>query len=485
MFCGCEADLRRPAEHSRLPDLPGPSGRAAGDQREGRSSTPRASRWPSTAASPIAHHLPPEELLLSRPAQGLPDLAVRPAAGHRRASGRGDWRTGAAAGRHHPGAPGGGRRQAGARGRRFGPHRRRRLLSGGLQPGRHAAGRDRDRAGHLHARPGPLLPDPAAQPGASNSGVSDVNMEEGSLRCDANVSVRHPGQPLGTKTELKNMNSFRFLHRGLEAEIERQIDSLDAGRAYRAGDGALRSHHRPGVERCAARKRRTTTGTSPSPTCLPSSWTRSTWSGSGHRCRSCRRRARSGSIEPVRPAAQGCGVTRGQQASGRLLRDRGGHHRRPPHVGQLGARRPLGLSQRLGAGRGRLPGEPAGACRLLGLLKDGTLSGKMAKEVLRGHGRDAARRPRPSWPRRGWARSPTSGALEAIVARIVAANPGSGRGVPAGSGQGAGLLRGPDHEGDQGPGQPATGQRTAAQASNTACKGLKRLYISGTLPYLF
>ena len=60
-------------------------------------------------------------------------------------------------------------------------------------------------------------------------GVSDVNMEEGSLRCDANVSVRKPGDPLGTKTELKNMNSFRFLHRGLEAEIERQIDSLEFG----------------------------------------------------------------------------------------------------------------------------------------------------------------------------------------------------------------------------------------------------------------
>lgn len=60
-------------------------------------------------------------------------------------------------------------------------------------------------------------------------GVSDVNMEEGSLRCDANVSVRRPGDPLGTKTELKNMNSFRFLHRGLEAEIERQVGMLEAG----------------------------------------------------------------------------------------------------------------------------------------------------------------------------------------------------------------------------------------------------------------
>ncbi len=60
-------------------------------------------------------------------------------------------------------------------------------------------------------------------------GVSDVNMEEGSLRCDANVSVRRAGQPFGTKTELKNMNSFRFLHHGLEAEIERQIAALENG----------------------------------------------------------------------------------------------------------------------------------------------------------------------------------------------------------------------------------------------------------------
>lgn len=60
-------------------------------------------------------------------------------------------------------------------------------------------------------------------------GVSDVNMEEGSVRCDVNVSVRRPGGPLGTKTELKNMNSFRFVQRGLEAEIERQIHALEAG----------------------------------------------------------------------------------------------------------------------------------------------------------------------------------------------------------------------------------------------------------------
>jgi aspartyl-tRNA(Asn)/glutamyl-tRNA(Gln) amidotransferase subunit B len=61
-------------------------------------------------------------------------------------------------------------------------------------------------------------------------GVSDVNMEEGSLRVDANVSVRPAGtETLGTKTELKNMNSFRFLQRGIEAELERQRELIAAG----------------------------------------------------------------------------------------------------------------------------------------------------------------------------------------------------------------------------------------------------------------
>jgi aspartyl-tRNA(Asn)/glutamyl-tRNA(Gln) amidotransferase subunit B len=61
-------------------------------------------------------------------------------------------------------------------------------------------------------------------------GVSDVNMEEGSLRCDANISLRPTGSnALGTKTELKNMNSFRFIERGIRAEITRQEKLLEAG----------------------------------------------------------------------------------------------------------------------------------------------------------------------------------------------------------------------------------------------------------------
>ncbi|MBU6338253.1 MAG: Asp-tRNA(Asn)/Glu-tRNA(Gln) amidotransferase subunit GatB, partial [Acidobacteria bacterium] len=63
-------------------------------------------------------------------------------------------------------------------------------------------------------------------------GVSDVNMEEGSLRCDANISLRPAGSDeLGTKTELKNMNSFRFIERGIDAEIARQSELIESGEA--------------------------------------------------------------------------------------------------------------------------------------------------------------------------------------------------------------------------------------------------------------
>ena len=72
-------------------------------------------------------------------------------------------------------------------------------------------------------------------------GVSDVNMDEGSLRCDANISLRPAGtDELGTKTELKNMNSFRFVERGIAAEIERQAAILDGGGDGRSGDPSLR-----------------------------------------------------------------------------------------------------------------------------------------------------------------------------------------------------------------------------------------------------
>jgi aspartyl-tRNA(Asn)/glutamyl-tRNA(Gln) amidotransferase subunit B len=60
-------------------------------------------------------------------------------------------------------------------------------------------------------------------------GICDGNMQEGSFRCDANVSVRRPGDPLGTRCEIKNLNSFRFMEQAIEYEARRQADLIEEG----------------------------------------------------------------------------------------------------------------------------------------------------------------------------------------------------------------------------------------------------------------
>ncbi len=98
-------------------------------------------------------------------------------------------------------------------------------------------------------------------------GICDGNMQEGSFRCDANVSVRRgPDAPFGTRCEIKNLNSFRFLEEAINYEVHRQIELIEDGgtvvQETRLYDPTARKR-----ARCAARKTRTTTATSPTPTC--------------------------------------------------------------------------------------------------------------------------------------------------------------------------------------------------------------------------
>jgi aspartyl-tRNA(Asn)/glutamyl-tRNA(Gln) amidotransferase subunit B len=62
-------------------------------------------------------------------------------------------------------------------------------------------------------------------------GICDGNMQEGSFRCDANVSVRKPGAPLGTRREIKNLNSFKFMQQAIDYEVRWQIEQIEDGRA--------------------------------------------------------------------------------------------------------------------------------------------------------------------------------------------------------------------------------------------------------------
>ncbi len=72
------------------------------------------------------------------------------------------------------------------------------------------------------------------------AGISDCNLEMGHVRCDVNSSVRPAGtDKLGVKCEIKNMNTFKGIHRALEYELERQVETLQRGRQAGAGDAAL------------------------------------------------------------------------------------------------------------------------------------------------------------------------------------------------------------------------------------------------------
>ena len=74
-------------------------------------------------------------------------------------------------------------------------------------------------------------------------GICDGNMQEGSFRCDANVSVRRPGAPLGTRREIKNLNSFRFMQQAIDYEVQWQIDLIEDGGSVRQATVLFDAEH--------------------------------------------------------------------------------------------------------------------------------------------------------------------------------------------------------------------------------------------------
>ena len=148
-------------------------------------------------------------------------------------------------------------------------------------------------------------------------GISDAEMEKGTLRVDANVSVRPAGSAeLRTRTEIKNMNSFNFIARGIDAEVERQI--AVGSRAARFGRRRTTSTQpRDALPPAARRRRPTTTGTSPSPTSCPSSLRPSSSSGCARSSPSSRRRGFAGSRRLSISTGQPCSSRVGSTGCGR------------------------------------------------------------------------------------------------------------------------------------------------------------------------
>ena len=252
-------------------------------------------------------------------------------------------------------------------------------------------------------------------------GTCDGDMEKGSLRADVNVSVRKPGAPLGTRCEIKNVNSIRFVGQAIEHEARRQIEIIEDGgtidqetRLFDPNKGETRSMR--------SKEEAHDYRYFPDPDLLPLEFDaayveelKAASAGAAGReegpvCLRARpvrlRRRRAGRREKPGRLFRGGGQGARRQGRGQL-----GHQRadRPPQQGRQGhcRRRPVTAAQ-LGA--------------VLDLIADGTISGKIAKdlfEIVWSEGGD----PRAIVEQRGMKQVTDMGAIEKVVDEIVANNP--------------------------------------------------------------
>jgi aspartyl-tRNA(Asn)/glutamyl-tRNA(Gln) amidotransferase subunit B len=254
-------------------------------------------------------------------------------------------------------------------------------------------------------------------------GICDGNMQEGSFRCDANVSVRRPGAALGTRCEIKNLNSFRFLEKAIEYEIRRQTEVLEEGgkivQETRLFDPD-RGETRPMRSKEDAQDYRYF----PDPDLLPleisKAWIESVRAAMPALPRQLRQEYReryalsaydANLLTESREKAEFFAATVGASASAKL-----GVAAAHWINGEISA-----LLNERGADFSSMPVDAASVRQLLELVDNATISGKAAKEVQRalfdGEGTPAA-----IVEKRGLKQISDAGALEAAVDQVLAAS---------------------------------------------------------------
>jgi aspartyl-tRNA(Asn)/glutamyl-tRNA(Gln) amidotransferase subunit B len=254
-------------------------------------------------------------------------------------------------------------------------------------------------------------------------GVCDGNMEEGSLRCDANISLRPAGaSELGTKVEIKNVNSFRNVQRALEFEIERQAEELEAGRRivqetrlFDADRGVTRSMR----SKEYAHDYRYFPEPDLVPLKLDPAWVDSIRAALPELPRARRQRFVSRYGLPAYDAEN---LTQ-SRALADYYEEAVRAHDNPKALSNwimTELLREVGGDDETAVGRSPIP--PGHLAGLVRLIDDGTISGKIAKDVLSRmltSGEEAATIVR----REGLTQVADAGALEALVDQAIAANP--------------------------------------------------------------
>jgi aspartyl-tRNA(Asn)/glutamyl-tRNA(Gln) amidotransferase subunit B len=253
-------------------------------------------------------------------------------------------------------------------------------------------------------------------------GSCDGNMEQGSMRADVNVSVRKPGQPFGTRTETKNVNSVRFIMAVIEHEARRQVDLIEDGGAI-VQETRLYDPDRNETRSLRSKEDAHDYRYFPDPDLLPLEL-------SDEFVAECRaslpelpdaKRARyEGALGlPAYNAAVLTAEVETARWFEALLAEAGeAHAQRASNwvISDL-----FGALNRLGKGIEESPVSPSQAAQLLGLVADGTLSGTLAKqvfEIMLETGED----PEKIVEVRGLRQTSDTGAIEAVIAEVLAAN---------------------------------------------------------------
>jgi aspartyl-tRNA(Asn)/glutamyl-tRNA(Gln) amidotransferase subunit B len=285
-------------------------------------------------------------------------------------------------------------------------------------------------------------------------GICDGNMQEGSFRCDANVSVRRRGaEKLGTRTELKNLNSFRFLERAIQFEVERQIDLIETGGSV-VQETRLYDPVRDETRSMRSKEEANDYRYFPDPDLLPVVLTEEDI-------------ADIVTTMPELPAArrarfqEGYGLstydadlltaTRETADYFEAVAKGSGDAKLAANwvMGEL-----MGALNRDGREIADSPVDAAGLTGLLQRLRDGTLSGKLAKDVFAamwaGEGSADA-----IIEARGLKQVSDVGAIEAIVDQVIAANPDQAEQLRSGKDKVMGFFVGQVMKASQGKANPA------------------------------
>ena len=423
--------LRRRAQHQRLPGVPRPA------RAPCRCSTRQAVTLALRAALATRLHraadvgLRAQELLLSRPAQGLPDLAVRPAAGRPSGARRDPGRAAASARvRAAPHPHGGGRGQAPARGLPLvgGEERRR------LQPQRRARS-SRSSPSPTCAAPRRRTPtSPRCAPSCSTPASPTATWRR--ARCAATPTSpcgRAGAEALGTRAEIKNLNSFRNVARAIEHEIARQVGArCDVGRAAscrrRACGTPTAARRRPMRSKEEAHDYRYF----PEPDLPPLVVDRGVARGGARaRCPSCPREKRRRFVAEYGLPDYDAGVLTLSPRGGGLLRGGGAGQRQRQGRLQLGDDR--GAAQAEGRRRplrGRARSPPPHLAELIRLIDARHHQRQDRQGRVRDDVDDAARRPRAIVEREGLTQVSDEGALAARRRGGAGREPGAGGDLP-------------------------------------------------------